>query len=349
MSGLHLLSRQGLLPAQTRGRPRDDSDQALSIWRLCAARQAAGPHSTGMPARFGPMGLRGARRKAAGVPSPCCSLPRSDAPNLAGGTRTLECAADFRKPEVAIRPGSDSAKEVMRWYWKLGKSPGRRDAPDPAARPLCKPEVAIGAGGDVSREAAVIGKRELGDLPDWRDTPDHIRPLALVRKPEVAIRPGGDAIRLAEIGILGGIREWELGDLSRGRDAPDLAVGTLIRGRGHNADYRKPEVAIRPGSDANREAVGNATGGRERELGDLPDWGDAPNLVAQLVRKPEVATRPGGDATRAAVGGGQGKLRDAAPRCDAPNLAVVAPTRVSIKEAPREPEIAIRSGGDAAN
>src|SRR6266487_2398559 len=116
------------------------------------------------------------------------------------------------------------------------------------------------------------------------------------------------------------------------RSAVAACPHALLRGDPPNLAHillGEPEVAIRPGCDALRSALGRG----DTEPGEAAAGRDAPDLVPTGVGKPEVAIRPGGDAERAI---GHGELGDAATGGDAPDLA----------RAIREPEVAIRPGGD---
>jgi hypothetical protein len=63
------------------------------------------------------------------------------------------------------------------------------------------------------------------------------------------------------------------------RDFADLA-GSI---------FRKPDIAIRPGSDTDRVAASRW----DRKLGDRTARSDASNVVARLLREPQVAVRAG--------------------------------------------------------
>src|SRR2546429_4430119 len=86
------------------------------------------------------------------------------------------------------------------------------------------------------------------------------------------------------------ILHWQPEFLSS--DAPNTIANLLC----------KPEIAIQPNGDLG----GSTVGMRKWELGNLPRWGNAPNLVA--IRKPEGAIGSGRDSVRAAVSAGEGKL-----------------------------------------
>ncbi len=117
--------------------------------------------------------------------------------------------------------------------------------------------------------------------------------------------------------------------LARG-DTPNLARILLD----------EPEIAIRPGRDASRPALGR----RDAESsGEAAAGRDAPNGVHIEFREPEIAIRPGCDAVKPAVISGrtgrrQGELGDTASGGDAPDL---------VPKCFGKPEIAIRPGRDA--
>ena len=259
-----------------------------------------------------------------------------EAPNVVRVVRST-----FGKPEVAIRSGGDaeSPAALIRHTdprnRELGDEACGGDAPD-VVRPFGKPQVAILSGGDGVRPAAIRGptgrwQGELSDAARGGDAPNlvHIRRS----KPEVAIRPGRDAYRPAKLErtVLG---QGELGDATRGGDAPDLAVDLVVSVAAQQI-FGKPQVAIRPSGDALKCARRG-----DGELGDAAAGGDAPDLAHAIARaiiqEPEVAIRPGRDIPRSAPG--HGEQGDPATGRDAPDLARA-----------REPEVAIRSGGDAEN
>ena len=67
----------------------------------------------------------------------------------------------------------------------------------------------------------------------------------------------------------------------------------------------EPQVAIRPGRDADGEAIMRM----DAELSDAATGSDAPDLANEF-REPEVAIRPGRDALRHATGRGDRELGD---------------------------------------
>ncbi len=98
------------------------------------------------------------------------------------------------------------------------------------------------------------------------------------RKPEPAIGSRCYALRpYAPIAGPFSIRDRELGDLSLGGNAPDFVTDIL----------RKPEVAIRPGNDSAREAIGRWYG----EYSDLSLGGDAAPCSILWVFRPSGAGR----------------------------------------------------------
>src|SRR5258708_37993241 len=75
----------------------------------------------------------------------------------------------------------------------------------------------------------------------------------------------------------------------------------------------EPEVAVPPGGDAFRSAIGRG----HQELGDDAAGGDAPDLVRarSSLGEPEVAIPPGGDAPRIATARGDRELGDPSRFC----------------------------------
>src|SRR6266516_3888534 len=143
----------------------------------------------------------------------------------------------------------------------------------------------------------------------------------LLGEPEgLAIRPGGDALRSA----LGCRDAKKSGEAATGCDAPD---GVAI-------EFCEPQVAIRPGRDAEGEATLRGDG----ELSDEARGSDAPDVVRTDFGEPEVAIRPGGDALSPAIGSGDGESGEAAPGGDAPDV---------VRTVSGEPEVAIGPGRDA--
>src|SRR5439155_10573681 len=83
--------------------------------------------------------------------------------------------------------------------------------------------------------------------------------------------------------------------------------------------FRKPDIAVRPGGDAE----GFAADGRDGELRDHPGGVDPPDPVARGFREPDIAVRSGRDADRA---GGQGmEHRDLASDVDPADNVVLKP------------------------
>ena len=126
------------------------------------------------------------------------------------------------------------------------------------------------------------------------------------------------------------------------RSAVAACPHALLRGDAPNLAHillGEPEVAIRPGCDALRSALGRG----DTEPGEAAAGRDAPDGVADGFREPEVAIRPGCDAMRRAGTIGptdryQAELGDAATGGDAPDLVPILLG---------EPEVAIRPGCDA--
>ena len=126
------------------------------------------------------------------------------------------------------------------------------------------------------------------------------------------------------------------------RSAVAACPHALLRGDPPNLAHillGEPEVAIRPGCDALRSALGRG----DTEPGEAAAGRDAPDGVADGFREPEVAIRPGCDAMRRAGTIGptdryQAELGDAATGGDAPDLVPILLG---------EPEVAIRPGCDA--
>src|SRR6266568_210725 len=148
----------------------------------------------------------------------------------------------------------------------------RGDAPNLARILLGEPEgLAIRPGGDAERPAASrrpTGRwqGELGDTARRGDAPDLVPTPIQLREPEVAIGPGGDASKpTAKRGGPTGRWQGELGDTACRGDAPDLVPKV----------FGEPQIAIRPGRDADGEATLRGDG----ELSDEARGGDAPDVV----------------------------------------------------------------------
>src|SRR6185437_5771763 len=97
------------------------------------------------------------------------------------------------------------------------------------SRQLDKPEIAVGAGGDVAGSARRPWQIEFGDDACRRDSAD----LARVEfgKPEIAVRPGRNRARSAIRG-----RDRELGDLAIRRHAADAVA----------REFAEPKIAVGP-------------------------------------------------------------------------------------------------------
>ncbi len=267
-------------------------------------------------------GFPALRSAAAACPH---TLLRGDAPNLA---RIL-----LGEPEgLAIRPGGDALRSALgcRDAKKSGEAATGCDAPDGVAIEFCEPQVAIRPGGDAERPAASrrpTGRwqGELGDTARRGDAPDLVPTPIQLREPEVAIGPGGDASKpTAKRGGPTGRWQGELGDTACRGDAPDLVPKV----------FGEPQIAIRPGRDADGEATLRGDG----ELSDEARGSDAPDVVRTDFGEPEVAIRPGGDALSPAIGRGDGESGEAAPGGDAPDV---------VRTVSGEPEVAIGPGRDA--
>src|SRR5437660_2161881 len=129
-----------------------------------------------------------------------------------------------------------------------------------------------------------------------------------------------------------------------GRLMPENVVGASSLARGDPPNLAcillsEPDVAIRPGGDALRSALGR---GDTEAAGEATAWRDAHDGVAVEFCEPEVAIWPGRDAVRPAASRGgptvrwQGELGDTARGGDASDLV---PVQL------REPEVAIAPGG----
>jgi hypothetical protein len=221
-----------------------------------------------------------------------------ETPNFA----VLSVGAKLGKPDGAIWPGREELWDVRsRWERELAELTSWSHAPDQAfvlaalsgGAHCGKPESTIWPTRNAERVALAWGQWELTDVTSRGGAPDlavlpggvHIKPFS---EPHIAIRPGCDVDRL----IIGG-EERELADMTSRGDAPDQAIELdLAELDVDESRFGKPEVAVRPGGDADR--VARWCG--ERELTDVASRGDAPDLV--VFGKPEVAVRPGRDADR---------------------------------------------------
>src|SRR5579871_2931586 len=117
-----------------------------------------------------------------------------------------------------------------------------------------------------------------------------------------------------------------------------LMLALLARGHAINKiGQRKPEIAIRSGGNFHGTTAFCTVCCRDREFGDGPSRGDAPNLATSLLSKPEIAIGPSSNPVRPALRSRERKFGDGASRGDTPNLV---PGKVRI------PEVAIRSGGN---
>src|SRR5205823_2977727 len=102
------------------------------------------------------------------------------------------------------------------FHMSTGLHRGGSDEPDPVAVEAGEPDVAVGAGHDLTRERNLrSGGVECGDLPVRRDAPDS---AVEIGEPQVAVGSGGDGS--GELDLAGGATE---GDVLAGRsDQTDL-------------------------------------------------------------------------------------------------------------------------------
>src|SRR5947207_285252 len=149
--------------------------------------------------------------------------------DLTAGADAADAVVAVREPHIAVRAGGDGAG-----FFGSGRRPVERvdpslggDAADAVAARAGEPQVAVGAGHDLTREGNVgSGGVECGALPVRRDAPDS---AVEIGEPQVSVGTGGD--ESGELDLAGGATE---GDVLAGRGDPTDLVADGV-----------PEVAVR--------------------------------------------------------------------------------------------------------
>src|SRR6266542_6237836 len=282
---------------------------------------------------------------------PRAAAPRNEWKRLAGRNPAEFVGTILGEPERSIRTGSNDVRPgVRRGSRDLGNHALRGDPPDPLAGDLGEPESAVPArrdpvgvlrGSSLPKAGSQPG--EVGDVPGRSDSPDLVIPC--VDEPQIAIRPcrdlsepraaerlgskqsdhafcrdatdpAGECVTETEGSVWTGHdalgiclehaserRDRKLGDRSGGSDSPDLVTASL----------GEPDVAIRTGADAEREAFFR----RHIEFRDDPLSRSATDPVGAVLSEPESTIGPEGDPGGQAARRRERILGHCAVRCHA--------------------------------
>ena len=166
---------------------------------------------------------------------------------------------------------------------ELGDHAGGRDAADPVAGALGKPQRVVGRRHDPFRPGAA------GRQGNWVITPAVvIRPIALLEelRPKIVNHNAPSGPCVIPVG------SW----LSAGSGNSATVPPVLIRPI-RFAVLGEPQIAVRPGGDP----VGLGAS-RQRKFGDRPARGYPADVIGTVLGEPEIAVGTGGDGDRGVPG-----------------------------------------------